>query len=220
LDLLVGGGDAQGGKPVHPGGDDEGRDFRGDGTGGNHVSSTVRGALFAGVLAVTLLTAANSHSSTHSSAPARDRSVAAAFEHRFDRSDPSDRLTAARLVRSETGTTPAAAAAPTATTPSPAEPVPAVPTLPPRGAATAFGCGPALEYLAAYAAAGFVVQCPGNAQGHQATTTCISGASRCSMERLIIIEDPCAAAYMNEASNSFVVLGLSSAPIDPYGYCH
>jgi hypothetical protein len=31
---------------------------------------------------------------------------------------------------------------------------------------------------------------------------------------------PCAAAYMNEAHNSWVVLGDISGPIDPYGYCH
>jgi hypothetical protein len=195
---------------------------RGDGTGGDQVTSTVRGALFAGVLAVTLISLANTHSSAHSPMPAGGTPGALASAQRIDRTDSSDVLGTARLVRSEAGAAAAAsaAAATPAATPTSAAPVPAVPTLPPRGAATAYGCGPALQYLAAYAAPGFVVQCPGNAQGHQATTTCVSGASRCSMERLITIADPCAAAYMNEASNSFVVLGLSSAPIDPYGYCH
>lgn len=189
------------------------------------MSSAMRGALFAGVLAVILLTVANTHSSAHTAVPARGSSVATVAMPRFDRTQPSDLLTTARLVRSEADMEAGMAAAGAAATPSPAAPVaaapvPDVPALPARGAATAYGCGPALQYLAAYAAPGFVFQCPGNAQGHQATTTCISGASRCSMERLITIADPCAAAYMNEASNSFVVLGLSSAPIDPYGYCH
>ena len=31
---------------------------------------------------------------------------------------------------------------------------------------------------------------------------------------------PCAAAYMNEAHNSWIVSGLRSGAIDPYGYCH
>jgi hypothetical protein len=58
--------------------------------------------------------------------------------------------------------------------------------------------------------------CPGYAQGHQATT-CI-GADPCSPgQRLIIIADPCPAAYMNEASNSWAV--LVGGVIDPFGSC-
>jgi len=92
--------------------------------------------------------------------------------------------------------------------------------VPPRGHAIAFGCGPALVYLHAYAAPGFALECPGNAGGHQATTTCVNGRTHCSLGgELIVIADPCAAAYMNEASNSWVLLGMSRAPIDPYGYC-
>jgi hypothetical protein len=39
------------------------------------------------------------------------------------------------------------------------------------------------------------------------------------MERVIRIAEPCAAAYMNESSNSWVLLGITDAPIDPYGAC-
>jgi hypothetical protein len=34
-----------------------------------------------------------------------------------------------------------------------------------------------------------------------------------------VIADPCPAAYMNEASNSWDLVGASDAPLDPYGYC-
>ncbi len=91
--------------------------------------------------------------------------------------------------------------------------------VPARGEATAFGCGAALAYLRAYAAPGFVLECPASAQGHQATTMCVNGSVPCDLGRYIMIADPCAAAYMNEASNSWVLLGLSDAVIDPYGSC-
>jgi hypothetical protein len=45
-------------------------------------------------------------------------------------------------------------------------------------------------------------------------------AGVCPGSHLIVISDPCQAAYMNEASNSWVLEGLRQAPIDPYGYCH
>jgi hypothetical protein len=93
-------------------------------------------------------------------------------------------------------------------------------TLPPAGEATAFGCAAALAYLAAYAAPGFGAQCPAATGGHQATTMCVTSATPCDVERAILIAEPCAAAYMNEASNSWVLLGVSDAPIDPYGSCH
>ncbi|HVA74113.1 MAG TPA: hypothetical protein VNF71_06070 [Acidimicrobiales bacterium] len=82
-----------------------------------------------------------------------------------------------------------------------------------------FGCGPALAYLAAHAAPGFHFECPGYSLGHQAMT-CINVAGVCSGQKLIVITVPCRAAYMNESSNSWSMQGLSSAPIDPYGYCH
>lgn len=49
--------------------------------------------------------------------------------------------------------------------------------------------------------------------------TCLNEAAVCPNEELIAIADACPAVYMNEASNSWVVEGLSSAPIDPYGSC-
>jgi hypothetical protein len=122
-----------------------------------------------------------------------------------------------------------------AAAPTPAAPTPAAPTatpqavvpapapfsgaVPPFGKAWAWGCAAAVAYLNAYAAPGFTISCPGNAGGHQAATTCISGYSLCSDGRSIVIADPCPAAYMNEASNSWVLLGLLDAPIDPYGSC-
>jgi hypothetical protein len=42
----------------------------------------------------------------------------------------------------------------------------------------------------------------------------------CDEGRSIVISDPCPAAYMNEASNSWVLIGvLKNVPIDPYGQC-
>lgn len=82
-----------------------------------------------------------------------------------------------------------------------------------------YGCGPALAYLAGHAAPGFHFECPGYSLGHQAMT-CINVAGVCSGEKLIVITVPCKAAYMNEASNSWSMQGLSNAPIDPFGYCH
>jgi hypothetical protein len=90
---------------------------------------------------------------------------------------------------------------------------------PPATASTPSGCAAALAYLASHAAPGFVASCPHADGGYQATTTCI-GAPRCLPGTAFIwIADPCPAAYMNEASNSWVLIGRSSAPIDPYGYC-
>jgi hypothetical protein len=91
--------------------------------------------------------------------------------------------------------------------------------LPPAGEATRDGCAAAYAYLQAYAAPGFTFECPGDAGGHEAETMCISGSTPCSTLRLIVIADPCPAAYMNEASNSWTLLGASDAPIDPYGSC-
>lgn len=108
--------------------------------------------------------------------------------------------------------------APPAAAPAPV--LPPAPPVPPRGQATAFGCDAAIAYLHAYADPGFAIVCPGTDGGHQATTTCVNGSSPCSGEKLIVIADPCAAAYMNEASNSWVISGLAMAPIDPYGQCY
>jgi hypothetical protein len=82
----------------------------------------------------------------------------------------------------------------------------------------AYGCGAALAYLQAHAAPGFKFECPGWADGEQAMT-CINMAGICPGTMIITISTPCAAAYMNEASNSWVLTGKSDARIDPYGYC-
>jgi len=79
-----------------------------------------------------------------------------------------------------------------------------------------YGCGSALAYLASHAAPGFRFVCPGYALGHEAMT-CENYASVCPGDRVIIINDPCPVAYMNEASNSWVVEDLSTVPFDPYG---
>ncbi|HXX89001.1 MAG TPA: hypothetical protein VEI83_02100 [Acidimicrobiales bacterium] len=127
-------------------------------------------------------------------------------------------------------TVPVTTTVPTTTAPPPPPPPPPpVPTttvapasapasngVPPEGQATAYGCGPALAYLTAYAAPGFQLVCPGDSQGHQATT-CISSYPCAPGQKMIIITDPCPAAYMNEAHNSWAVQDGGS--IDPYGYC-
>lgn len=124
-----------------------------------------------------------------------------------------------------TGSTPSPAPAPA---PAPAAPVAQVPPesfvshtsgLPAAGEATEYGCAAALQYLDAYAAPGFWLVCPGYARGHQAMTACQSGWSLCSVLRIIVIADPCPSAYMNEASNSWALMGESTAPLDPYGSC-
>ena len=83
---------------------------------------------------------------------------------------------------------------------------------------TGYGCGPALAYLAAHAAPGFTFECPGYAMGNQAMT-CVNHAPQCAGQRIIAIAVPCPAAYMNEAHNSWVLIGQATG-IDPYGYCH
>ncbi|HXW34384.1 MAG TPA: hypothetical protein VEJ87_07375, partial [Acidimicrobiales bacterium] len=90
---------------------------------------------------------------------------------------------------------------------------------PPRGKANAYGCQAAINYLSAYAAPGFTFECPGYADGHQAMT-CINDPPSCAGGQTVIaIAVPCAAAYMNEASNSWVLTDRLNSPIDPYGYC-
>lgn len=88
------------------------------------------------------------------------------------------------------------------------------------------GCAAALQYLSANAAPGFLLTCPGNAEGHQGLT-CIGTAPCAPDQHMIVIADPCPAAYMNEAHNSWVLLhdtsgtaipGGSTA-IDPFGHC-
>jgi hypothetical protein len=49
--------------------------------------------------------------------------------------------------------------------------------------------------------------------------TCVDYAGVCPGSKVIAIADPCPAAYMNEASNSWVLTKQSTRPIDPYGSC-
>ncbi len=49
--------------------------------------------------------------------------------------------------------------------------------------------------------------------------TCVAEAGSCPGAEVIAIAQPCPQAYMNEASNSWVLTGRSDAPIDPYGPC-
>ena len=111
----------------------------------------------------------------------------------------------------------------------PAAPAPVVtfpaPTVPPVGLATAWGCGPALQYLQAYADPGFTFECaPGDAQGHQATTCTnptsgmVPGDACEPGQKLVMISDPCPAAYMNETSNTWI-LTYGDGWLDPYGAC-
>lgn len=135
--------------------------------------------------------------------------------------EPNTSAVAAPLpAPTETQPAPGAGSSPTAAAAPPARFVAQSSSgLPPPGEATAFGCGAALQYLSAYAAPGFWLVCPGDAQGHQAMTACQSVASPCDLLRIIVIADPCPAAYMNEASNSWALMGASDAPLDPYGFC-
>ncbi len=86
------------------------------------------------------------------------------------------------------------------------------------GQATAWGCAAAVRYLQAYAAPGFTFQCPGSADGHDAMT-CVAEQGSCPAAAVIAVARACPQAYMNEASNSWVLIGRSDAPIDPYGAC-
>ena len=117
---------------------------------------------------------------------------------------------------------PASAPAPTPPTPAPLPPPLASQTIvspSPNQPDLASRCQAALSYLASHAAPGFVSSCPHYADGHEAATTCV-GAPQCMPGSMFIwIADPCPAAYMNEASNSWVLTGQSTAPWDPYGYC-
>jgi hypothetical protein len=107
-----------------------------------------------------------------------------------------------------------APAATVAAAPAPTDPG----VLPAVGQATAWGCAAALTYLQAYAAKGFTLECPGYAEGREAMT-CMNQPGACSGTSEIAIADPCPQAYMNEASNSFVITGVAVAPIDPFGPC-
>jgi hypothetical protein len=99
------------------------------------------------------------------------------------------------------------------TTAEPPAPTPPTPT--------GYGCAAALAYLAANANPEFTFSCPGYADGNEAMT-CVNIAGLCGGEHLIVINDPCPAAYMNEAYNSQSWSDSEARftrPIDPYGAC-
>ncbi|HEY2562111.1 MAG TPA: hypothetical protein VGI44_00290 [Acidimicrobiales bacterium] len=84
---------------------------------------------------------------------------------------------------------------------------------------TGYGCADAVAYLQAHADPAYQIICPGDSgPGHEAMT-CSNVSGYCLGFNEIVITDPCPAAYMNEASNSWVLDGKSDAPIDPYGDC-
>ncbi|HEY1829987.1 MAG TPA: hypothetical protein VGG38_07080 [Acidimicrobiales bacterium] len=128
-------------------------------------------------------------------------------------------LAAPSVATPATPATPAAPVAAPASAPTQSVAPPWNGVLPPLGHATAWGCPAAIQYLSAYAAPGFSVVCPGNAWGHQATTICVSTTSPCNVERAIVISEPCPAAYMNETSNSWMLIGVWDVSLDPYGQC-
>jgi hypothetical protein len=84
-----------------------------------------------------------------------------------------------------------------------------------------YGCTAALAYLAGHANPEFTSVCPGYADGNEAMT-CVNIPGLCEGEHLIVINDPCPAAYMNEAYNSQSWSDSEAQftrPIDPYGAC-
>lgn len=126
-----------------------------------------------------------------------------------------------------TRTVPTTAAPPVTTVPTVATTTPA-PTVPPTVAPAvapvpttsappvSTGCGDAVAYIAAHAAPGYVTTCaPGSALGHYGYT-CANVPGRCDGVRIIHIACPAPFVYMNEAHNSWVVIGQGSG-IDPFG---
>jgi hypothetical protein len=188
--------------------------------------------LLVAVCAVVAVQIANSgHAAGHRSRPSA--SVAAAFHRTSSRPHVATTTSTSTTVPPPTTTSttapppapPAPAPTVTTTTPPPPPPAPApaaapsVPAVvPARGEASVWGCAAALAYLSAYSYPGFTFECPGNALGREGMT-CLNEAGVCPGEAIIAIADACPAAYMNEASNSWVLEGRSTAPIDPYGAC-
>jgi hypothetical protein len=119
-------------------------------------------------------------------------------------------------------TTPAPARVQAAPAPAPA-PV-AVPTPP----ADPWNCATGAAYMAAHAAPGFLVDCPATVPRGAAALTGITQTSGLPqggifgaeiVGAVLIADTTCGAAWMNEASNTWVLTGQSSAPIDPFGPC-
>lgn len=97
-----------------------------------------------------------------------------------------------------------------------AEPEPEPTEEAPAAEPSGYGCDAAIAYLHANAHPAFTIVCPGYAFGGQAVT-CLNHAPQCPNSAVIIINVPCAVAYMNEAANSWTIYNGSGAAIDPYG---
>ena len=122
-----------------------------------------------------------------------------------DTSTTTTTVTTAPPPSSTTTTNPTVASAPLVATAAPVR-QPAVPG----------SCAEALAYLAAHQAPGFTDSCfDGSAFGHLGVT-CVNQPGMCTGQRIIRIACPAPFVYMNEAHNSWVLLGRSTG-IDPYG---
>ena len=96
-------------------------------------------------------------------------------------------------------------------------PAPLVATAAPvRQPAVPGSCAEALAYLAAHQAPGFTDSCfDGSAFGHLGVT-CVNQPGMCTGQRIIRIACPAPFVYMNEAHNSWTLIGARTG-IDPYG---
>jgi hypothetical protein len=100
----------------------------------------------------------------------------------------------------------------TTTTPAPPPTPPATQPAP----VVSTTCADALAYLAANQAPGFTDLCAdGSAFGHLGVT-CVNHPGMCPGERIVHIACPAPFVYMNEAHNSWVLIGARTG-IDPYG---
>lgn len=159
----------------------------------------------------------------HTSRFRLDRLSVAAAERWSDESTttgpalPVSTTVAPATTTTSTKTARPAAPAPATATTRPVQPLSARISAAPAPA-TGYGCTYALAWLRSHAAPGFTFECPGYAHGHEGMT-CVNIAGLCPGQKVIAIADPCPAAYMNEAHNSWIALGQASGPVDPYGYC-
>jgi hypothetical protein len=138
------------------------------------------------------------------------------------RPDPNGRAASRGIASADVRPTPPWTSPPVAASASLDEPQPAAesatttPSSPPG-----YGCDAALAYLSIHANPEFTFTCPGSADGNEAMT-CVNVPGLCEGEHVIVINDPCPAAYMNEAYNSQSWSDAEARftrPIDPYGAC-
>ena len=121
--------------------------------------------------------------------------------------------TAPATTPSTTTTAPPPPIVPTSVPAPPPPPPPPPPTTVP---APAGGCGEALAYLAAHQAPGFVATCgPGTAFGHYGVA-CWNSVYCPGGQKIVRIACPLPFVYMNEAHNSWTLVGMGSG-IDPHG---